>query len=76
MSQRELDLERALADLAASLEFRPTPDLAAAVTARLDQAPARNLGSAYQAFTNPSWAASSASADPPAITYAVRKARS
>ncbi|MDF2744040.1 MAG: hypothetical protein K0S88_5417, partial [Actinomycetia bacterium] len=41
MSQRELDLERALADLAASLEFPPTPDLAAAVTARLDQAPAR-----------------------------------
>jgi hypothetical protein len=40
MSQRELDLERALADLAASLEFPPTPDLAAAVTARLEQAPA------------------------------------
>src|SRR5215207_1833068 len=39
MSQRELDLERALADLAASLEFPPTPDLAAAVTARLDQDP-------------------------------------
>jgi hypothetical protein len=41
MSQRELDLDRALADLAASLEFPPTPDLAAAVTARLDQAPGR-----------------------------------
>jgi hypothetical protein len=40
MSQRELDLEGALADLAASLEFPPTPDLAAAVTARLDHAPA------------------------------------
>jgi hypothetical protein len=40
MSRRELDLEGALADLAASLEFPPTPDLAAAVTARLDQAPA------------------------------------
>src|SRR5829696_8770092 len=40
MSQRELDLERALADLAASLEFPPTPDLAAAVSARLEQAPA------------------------------------
>jgi hypothetical protein len=40
MSQRELDLEGALADLAASLEFPPTPDLAAAVAARLDQAPA------------------------------------
>ena len=31
MSHRELDLERALADLAAALEFPPTPDLAAAV---------------------------------------------
>jgi hypothetical protein len=41
MSRRELDLEQALADLAASLEFPPTPDLAAAVTARLDEAPAR-----------------------------------
>jgi hypothetical protein len=41
MSRRELELEEALADLAASLEFPPTPDLAAAVTARLDQAPAR-----------------------------------
>ncbi|HXQ58250.1 MAG TPA: hypothetical protein VOA19_20985, partial [Actinomycetes bacterium] len=43
MSRRELDLEQALADLAASLEFPPTPDLAAAVTAvtaRLDEAPA------------------------------------
>ena len=40
MSHRELDLERALADLAAALEFPPTPDLAAAVTARLDEAPA------------------------------------
>jgi len=40
MSRRELDLEGALADLAASLEFPPTPDLAAAVTARLDEAPA------------------------------------
>ena len=41
MSQRELDLEGALADLATALEFPPTPDLAAAVAARLDQAPAR-----------------------------------
>jgi hypothetical protein len=41
MSRRELDLEEALADLAASLEFPPTPDLAGAVAARLDQAPAR-----------------------------------
>jgi hypothetical protein len=40
MSHRELDLERALADLAAALEFPPTPDLAAAVTARLGTAPA------------------------------------
>jgi hypothetical protein len=40
MSRRELDLDRALADLAASLEFPPTPDLAAAVSARLDQDPA------------------------------------
>jgi hypothetical protein len=41
MSRRELDLEAALADLATALEFPPTPDLAAAVGARLDQAPAR-----------------------------------
>jgi hypothetical protein len=40
MSHRELDLEGALADLAAALEFPPTPDLAAAVTARLGEAPA------------------------------------
>jgi hypothetical protein len=41
MSRRGLpDLERALADLAASLEFPATPDLAAAVGARLDEAPA------------------------------------
>jgi hypothetical protein len=40
MSQRELDLERALADLAAAIEFPATPDLAAAVTARLGEAPA------------------------------------
>jgi hypothetical protein len=41
MSRRELpDLERALADLAADLEFPPTPDLAAAVARRLDEAPA------------------------------------
>jgi hypothetical protein len=39
MSQRELDLERALADLAAAIEFPATPDLAAAVTARLGEAP-------------------------------------
>jgi hypothetical protein len=41
MSRRELDLERALADLAADLRFPPTPDLAAAVTARLEEGPAR-----------------------------------
>jgi hypothetical protein len=42
MSRRELlELEQALADLAAALEFPPTPDLAAAVGARLDEAPAR-----------------------------------
>src|SRR4029450_8279425 len=41
MSQRELaDIERALTDLAASLELPPTPDLAAAVSARLERAPA------------------------------------
>jgi hypothetical protein len=41
MSQRELaDIERALTDLAASLDFPSTPDLAAAVSARLDRAPA------------------------------------
>jgi anti-sigma factor RsiW len=41
MSRRELDLEAALADLAADLRFPPTPDLAAAVTARLEEGPAR-----------------------------------
>ena len=42
MSRRDLaDVERALADLAASLELPPTPDLAAAVTARLDEGPER-----------------------------------
>jgi hypothetical protein len=42
MSRRDLaDVERALADLAVSLEFPPTPDLAAAVTARLDAGPER-----------------------------------
>jgi hypothetical protein len=41
MSPRELaDIERALTDLAASLELPPTPDLAAAVSARLERAPA------------------------------------
>jgi hypothetical protein len=46
MSRRELpELEQALADLAASLEFPPTPDLAAAVTARLEQAPTRRSAS-------------------------------
>jgi hypothetical protein len=35
VSQRELDLDRALADLGAALEFPPTPDLAGAVAARL-----------------------------------------
>src|SRR4029453_5843041 len=40
MSRRELpELEQALADLAAALEFPPTPDLAAAVCARLHEAP-------------------------------------
>src|SRR5829696_7930232 len=41
MSRRELDLEAALADLAADLRFPPTPDLATAVTARLEEGPAR-----------------------------------
>src|SRR5215217_230788 len=41
MSRRELDLEAALADLGADLRFPPTPDLAAAVTARLEEGPAR-----------------------------------
>jgi len=39
MSRREHDLEGALADLGAALRFPPTPDLAAAVTARLEQEP-------------------------------------
>jgi hypothetical protein len=41
MSRRELDLEAALADLGASLQFPPTPDLAAAVSARVEEGPAR-----------------------------------
>jgi hypothetical protein len=41
MSQRErTEIEWALTDLAASLEFPATPDVAAAVTARLGEAPA------------------------------------
>jgi hypothetical protein len=40
MSGRELELERALADLGAHLQFPATPDLAAAVAARLEEAPA------------------------------------
>ena len=40
MSRRELDLEGALADLAAAVEFPPTPDLAGAVATRLAEAPA------------------------------------
>jgi hypothetical protein len=46
MSRRELDLEAALADLGTSLAFPPTPDLAGAVTARLEQAPAREPAAA------------------------------
>jgi hypothetical protein len=42
MSQRErTEIEWALADLGASLQFPPTPDLAAAVTARVEEGPAR-----------------------------------
>jgi hypothetical protein len=40
MSRRELDLAGALADLAAAIEFPPTPDLAGAVATRLAEAPA------------------------------------
>jgi hypothetical protein len=40
VSRRELDLDAALADLAAAIEFPPTPDLAGAVGARLADAPA------------------------------------
>jgi hypothetical protein len=39
VSRHELELERALADLGAHLEFPPTPDLATAVAARLGEAP-------------------------------------
>ncbi len=39
MSRQEVDLERALADLGAHLEYPATPDLAAAVAARLREAP-------------------------------------
>jgi hypothetical protein len=55
MSRRELDLDQALADLAASLEFPPTPDLAAAVTARLDEAPARRRGRLAGLIGRPGW---------------------
>jgi hypothetical protein len=55
MSRRELDLEQALADLAASLEFPPTPDLAAAVTARLDEAPVRRRGRLAGLIGRPGW---------------------
>ena len=42
MSQRELtEIKWALAELGASLQFPPTPDLATAVTARLEEGPAR-----------------------------------
>src|SRR5215218_5819043 len=44
MSRHELDLEGALADLAAAIEFPATPDLAGAVATRLAEAPA--LGAA------------------------------
>ena len=54
MSQRDLaDVERALADLAASLEFPPTPDLAAAVSARLDEGSARTPAPAPRRWTWP-----------------------
>jgi hypothetical protein len=46
MSRRELELERALADLGAHLAFPATPDLAAAVAARLAEAPAVDAGAA------------------------------
>jgi hypothetical protein len=46
MSRRELDLEGALADLAAAVEFPPTPDLAGAVATRLAEAPAPGPGRA------------------------------
>jgi hypothetical protein len=58
MSRRELDLERALADLAADLRFPPTPDLAAAVTARLEEGPARApAGRRPSARRWPAWTA-------------------
>jgi hypothetical protein len=46
MSRQEVDLERALADLGAHLEYPATPDLAAAVAARLREAPATRPGEA------------------------------
>src|SRR5215218_2503145 len=58
MSRRELDLEAALADLAADLRFPPTPDLAAAVTARLEEGPARApAGRRLPARRRPAWLA-------------------
>jgi hypothetical protein len=57
MSRRELDLEAALADLAADLRFPPTPDLAAAVTARLEEGPARTPARRSPARRWPAWMA-------------------
>src|ERR687889_1181398 len=57
MSRRELDLEAALADLAADLRFPPTPDLAAAVTARLEEGPARTPASRRSPARRRAWMA-------------------
>jgi hypothetical protein len=56
MSRRELDLDAALADLGAALRFPATPDLAATVTARLEQGPARTpAGRRSPARRWPAW---------------------
>jgi hypothetical protein len=57
VSQRELDLERALTDLGAALRFPPTPDLAAAVTARLERAPAPTPARRARLRRWPAWPA-------------------
>ena len=57
MSRRELDLEAALADLAADLRFPPTPDLAAAVTARVEEGAARAPSGRPPARRWPAWMA-------------------
>jgi hypothetical protein len=64
MSRQEVDLERALADLGAHLEYPATPDLAAAVAARLREAPGEaSAGAPAGQPAAPGWRARSRLAD-------------